>query len=153
MFRIGIKFSGLKPSQQILLDRHVFHLMRKEARQKRQSGGMHRLLSADRTKERRGAHRVEICAGDLDVLIRKIESGDLPSLDDQARMASDILKPPEQRSKIAVGDLSTTGCSLILEDKRNLSPGDIVLLKLMREEAELEVRARVIYVTQLPLGA
>lgn len=144
MFLVGLKFRALRPNQQTFLDRHVFQLMRKEARQKRHTGGMHALPSA--LTERRGAHRIDVAKGEMIVVIRKVESTELPSLADQARMVNTDPERSSRRARIAIGDISTTGCSLVISSVGGFKKGDDVFLRMMADDLDIEIKCTIVYI-------
>ena len=110
------------------LDRLVFALIRRKAAARRALDGS--------DTERRLSPRAEIGDGDrLTVLL----------LPDRAPGVLARNKVPEDAVTLKLADLSTTGCALICPDPCSLQPDQVVRLRLVGGERDIELLGKILH--------
>lgn len=145
MLRIGLRFFGIRAGTQNQLDRFVFRLMRREARDKRHTAGA---LAAVPSQDRRRAHRIVPEPGEPTAVIEALVDDDPATLTEQAAAA--LHGPATEPTEARVRDISTAGCALEVDAAPpGLERGAILRLRLRAEGLDIQLRGEVRYVAEI----
>jgi len=125
--RVGIKFLRPASAMQASLDRYVFALMRRKARDSEERG---------EGAERRLAPRVEL--EEADGLLLMV----LPATPEG--VLGRVAQKGEQGPVFQVCDISTTGGCFISEGT-TFTHGEQIRIRLQGEELNIELQAKVVY--------